>query len=111
MSFTDNTILNFGSTDPFKAATFDTDLHDHYIHIRIKQRSGRKSITTVEGLSTEEATQYLADIKKKFCCNGSLQTDEHGGIVIQLSGDQRKPIAEYLVGKKKKKENIKIHGF
>jgi len=111
--FGSEAILNFENKNPFKADTLESEeINEHYIHIRIKQRAGKKSITTVEGLGGEEAKSILSDVKKQFCCNGSLQQDEKIGTVVQLSGDQRKVLADYLVAKKKhKKENIKIHGF
>ena len=39
-------------------------------------------------------------IKKKFACNGTVVEDETMGEVIQLQGDQRKDVQEFLVDKK-----------
>ena len=81
-----------------------------HVHIRIQQRNGRKSITTVQGLSSElDLKKMMKVFKKVFCCNGSLSDNDH---VIQFQGDQRKNVAEFLVAEKLvSKENLKIHGF
>lgn len=79
---TTETILNFATNrDPFAdtANINNTGEDGGNLHIRVKQRNGRKSITSVEGLSEEECAFVLSDIKKKFCCNGSIQVDEKLG--------------------------------
>ncbi|KAG2329703.1 hypothetical protein Bca52824_000883 [Brassica carinata] len=41
-----------------------------YVHIRVQQRNGRKSLTTVQGLKKEYIySKILKDFKKEFCCN------------------------------------------
>ncbi|GKV14345.1 hypothetical protein SLEP1_g25241 [Rubroshorea leprosula] len=84
-----------------------------YVHIRIQQRNGRKSLTTVQGLKKEFSyNKILKDLKKEFCCNGTVVQDPELGQVIQLQGDQRKNVSTFLVQAGiVKKENIKIHGF
>ncbi|XP_010276095.1 PREDICTED: protein translation factor SUI1 homolog [Nelumbo nucifera] len=85
-----------------------------YVHIRIQQRNGKKSLTTVQGLKkTFSYEKILKDLKKEFCCNGTVVPDEElGGKVIQLQGDQRKNVSNFLVKAGiVKKEQIKIHGF
>ena len=72
-----------------------------YIHIRIQQRNGRKTLTTVQGLPKKfDQKKILKVIKKKFACNGTIVTDSEMGEVIQLQGDQRKDVQEFLVDKK-----------
>ena len=48
-------------------------------------------------------------------CNGTIVNDTEMGEVIQLQGDQRKDVQEFLVDKKEGLEldikNIKVHGF
>ena len=39
-------------------------------------------------------------IKKKFACNGNIVDDTEMGEVIQLQGDQRKDVQEFLMDKK-----------
>ncbi|KAJ3698615.1 Translation initiation factor SUI1 family protein [Rhynchospora pubera] len=84
-----------------------------YVHVRIQQRNGRKSLTTVQGLKKEFSyNKILKDLKKDFCCNGTVVEDPELGQVIQLQGDQRKNVANFLVQAGiVKKEHIKIHGF
>jgi Translation initiation factor SUI1 len=48
----------------------------------------------------------------EFCCNGTVVEDEELGQVIQLQGDQRKNVSQFLVQNQiAKKDLIKIHGF
>ncbi|KAM3286999.1 protein translation factor SUI1 [Capsicum chacoense] len=69
-----------------------------YVHIRIQQRNGRKSLTTVQGLKKEFSySKILKDLKKEFCCNGTVVQDPELGQVIQLQGDQRKNVSTFLV--------------
>merc|ERR1712071_168490 len=84
-----------------------------YVHVRTQQRNGRKSLTTVQGLKKEYSyNKILKDLKKEFCCNGTVVQDPELGQVIQLQGDQRKNVSTFLVQAGiVKKEHIKIHGF
>ncbi|KAI5390009.1 hypothetical protein KIW84_075362 [Lathyrus oleraceus] len=84
-----------------------------YVHVRVQQRNGRKSLTTVQGLKKEYSySKILKDLKKEFCCNGTVVEDPELGQVIQLQGDQRKNVSTFLVQAGiVKKENIKLHGF
>lgn len=64
-----------------------------YVHIRIQQRNGKKSLTTVQGLPKELSYEkILKTLKKDFCCNGNVVQDKELGKVIQLQGDQRKNV-------------------
>ena len=68
---------------------------------RIAERNGRKTLTTVQGLPKKfDQKKILKVIKKKFACNGTVVTDTEMGEVIQLQGDQRKDVQEFLVDKK-----------
>jgi translation initiation factor 1 len=105
------------SFDPFAEA----DVEDSgvgskgsgYVHVRVQQRNGRKSLTTVQGLKKEfNYNKILKDLKKEFCCNGVVVQDPELGQVIQLQGDQRKNVSNFLVQAGiVKKDLIKIHGF
>ncbi|KAG5538120.1 hypothetical protein RHGRI_025263 [Rhododendron griersonianum] len=76
--------------DPFAEAD-DDSVEKAYIHIRIQQRNGKKSLTTVQG---------------------TVVQDKELGKVIQLQGDQRKNVSNFLVQAGiAKKDQIKIHGF
>ncbi|NXT90042.1 EIF1 factor, partial [Anhinga rufa] len=84
--------------DPFADASKGDDLlpagTEDYIHIRIQQRNGRKTLTT------------------KFACNGTVIEHPEYGEVIQLQGDQRKNICQFLVEiGLAKDDQLKVHGF
>jgi translation initiation factor 1 len=69
-----------------------------YIHIRIQQRNGRKTLTTVQGVPDEyDPKKLLKHFKKEFACNGTVVEDEELGQVIQLQGDQRAKISQMLI--------------
>ncbi|TYG47406.1 hypothetical protein ES288_D11G336000v1 [Gossypium darwinii] len=68
-----------------------------YVHIRIQQRNGRKSLTTVQGLKKEFSYNKILKDLKEFCCNGTVVQDPELGQVIQLQGDQRKNVSTFLV--------------
>ncbi|OKP11506.1 Protein translation factor sui1 [Penicillium subrubescens] len=89
---------------PFAEADEDageTKQSQNYIHIRIQQRNGRKTLTTVQGLPKKfDQKKILKVIKKKFACNGTIVADTEMGEVIQLQGDQRKDVQEFLTDKK-----------
>ncbi|CVL10888.1 eukaryotic translation initiation factor eIF-1 [Fusarium proliferatum] len=107
------------SSHPFAEAdedTGETKQTQNYIHIRIQQRNGRKTLTTVQGLPKKfDQKKILKVIKKKFACNGTIVNDSEMGEVIQLQGDQRKDVQEFLIDKKEGLEldakTIKVHGF
>ncbi|KAI6775168.1 hypothetical protein HG530_001926 [Fusarium avenaceum] len=80
------------------------------------ERNGRKTLTTVQGLPKKfDQKKILKVIKKKFACNGTIVNDSEMGEVIQLQGDQRKDVQEFLIDKKEGLEldakTIKVHGF
>ncbi|KAF7729862.1 putative RNA-binding protein eif1AD [Apophysomyces ossiformis] len=85
----------------------------NYLHLRIQQRNGRKTLTTLQGLSSDVDTKKLLKaVKKVFACNGTVVEDPEHGEVLQLQGDQRLKLAEFLVTEKiAKKQDIKVHGF
>ena len=67
----------------------------------IVERNGRKTLTTVQGLPKKfDQKKILRVIKKKFACNGNIVDDTEMGEVIQLQGDQRKDVQEFLMDKK-----------
>jgi translation initiation factor 1 len=70
------------------------------IHIRIQQRNGRKTLTTIEGIPSKfDLKKILKVIKKQFACNGTIVNDEKAGGVIQLQGDQRNAVKDFLTAK------------
>ncbi|XP_016093621.1 eukaryotic translation initiation factor 1-like [Sinocyclocheilus grahami] len=105
------------SVDPFADATKGDDLlpagTEDKIHIRIQQRNGRKTLTTVQGISDDyDKKKLVKAFKKKFACNGTVIEHPEYGEVIQLQGDQRKNICQFLMEINiVKEEQLKVHGF
>jgi len=107
-------ISNLNKSDPFADAEGGLKSEDSYIHIRIQQRNGRKTLTTVQGINSEkyDLKKIVKFCKKDFACNGTVV--EHGeyGEVIQLQGDQRVKVAEMLSKSGMAREDqVKVHGF
>jgi len=83
------------------------------------ERNGRKTLTTVQGLPKKfDQKKILKVIKKKFACNGTVVAATEVsdfGEVIQLQGDQRKDVQDFLTDKKEglglDLKTIKVHGF
>lgn len=82
------------------------------LDIRIQQRNGRKTLTTVQGVPREfDQKRILKALKKDFACNGTIVKDLEMGEVIQLQGDQRLKVSEFLTTQLPiQKKSIKIHG-
>lgn len=111
-------VENLNNFDPFAdeddplAGNADVGSQSNYLHIRIQQRNGRKTLTTLQGLPKEyDPKKLLKAFKKEFACNGTVVDDEEMGEVIQLQGDQRAKIANFLVEQGMSRSSIKIHGF
>jgi translation initiation factor 1 len=85
----------------------------HSLDIRIQQRNGRKTLTTVQGLPADlDQKRILKAFKKEFACNGTVIEDEELGEVIQLQGDQRLKVQQFLIAQEiVTKDKVKIHGF
>ena len=85
------------------------------IHIRIQQ-NGRRNVTTVQGLDQDlDLHRILKALKKAFNCNGSIDTHEQFGEILQLQGDQRETVVEWLLvqeilTKEEVAERVVIHG-
>ena len=99
----------FVIADPFAdAAKGDEDaVQDGLVHIRIQQRNGRKTLTTVQGLSKEyDLKKIVRSCKKEFACFPEY------GEVLQLQGDQRHNICDWMIKVGLLKANqLKVHGF
>lgn len=92
---------------------------DFNIHIKIKQRNGRKSWTFVEGLvklneeEGKENEMFMEELAKKlkhkFNCGASISKED---LSLKMMGDHREGIKEYILKNFNIKEDqIKIHGF
>ncbi|CAD6570580.1 MAG: Eukaryotic translation initiation factor eIF-1 [Cyphobasidiales sp. Tagirdzhanova-0007] len=84
-----------------------------YVHIRLQQRNGRKTLSTIQGIPTEyDNKKLLKFFRKEFACNGTLVLDEELGDIIQLQGDHRVKINQKLVEEVGlPADTIKLHGF
>ena len=126
----------FATADPFAEATPTPSTKiavgkPDKIHIRLQQRNGRKTITTVQGIPDKyDPRKLLKAMKKEFACNGHVvhsadsddedspapgKKDEHGK-VLQFQGDQRQSVKSFLVqsgllSEKEAKDQIVIHGY
>merc|ERR1712083_381103 len=83
------------------------------VHIRIQQRNGRKTLTTVQGLSEEYDLKKIIKVcKRHFACNGTVVDHSEWGEVIQFQGDQRDNISRFLLGVKLARvDQVKIMVF
>ena len=83
------------------------------VHIRVQQRNGKKSITTVQGLADDlDLAKILKALKKTLNTNGTILNDEEFGEIIKMQGDQRKAISDFLCTYHIcQPSEIKIHGF
>ncbi|KAL1456750.1 hypothetical protein WDU94_001454, partial [Cyamophila willieti] len=108
-------IQNLNTFDPFADAFkgSEDDVQDGLVHIRIQQRNGRKTLTTVQGLSSEyDLKKIVRACKKEFACNGTVIEHPEYGEVLQLQGDQRENICQWLTKTGlAKPEQLKVHGF
>ena len=88
----------------------DNDLVNNKVYIKYIKRNGKKCITTIEGLENDlDIKKITKSLKKIFFCNGSIKKDNNEEDVIQLSGDQRDNVKEFLVDQEIiKKEDIII---
>ena len=88
-------------------------INQKIIHIRLQQRNGRKSLTIIQGLDELiDFEKIIKSFKKEFCCNGCIVKDKQLGVVVQLQGDQRDCVKNFLIKKEIScEESITIHGI
>lgn len=101
-------ILNFDKKD----FTLDGETL-HSVHVRVQQRNTRKALTTIQGLLLEpdEFKNLLTKMKKKFCCNGTVVQDREHGSILQLQGNHRDAVAQFLVEHGVcSSDQMKLHG-
>lgn len=83
----------FTKQDEFSEQTGTT------VHIRLSQRNGRKTLTTVEGLqafcTSEEMKELSGQFRRTLHTGGSV-VNKDGDTVILLNGDKRILVAEVL---------------
>lgn len=106
----ENDSTNEATFDPFDTKLILSELANEFdkkIHLRLQQRSNKKSITIVEGLNEDTAKKVIPTLRSKLGCSGTFKSD-----AIQFSGDQRRKIMDYLLQEKlAKKSEIILHGY
>ena len=77
----------------------ELDLKCPKISLGLTKRNAKKSITSIVGLSKkdENITKICKALKKKLSCRGSIAESPEFGLIIELSGDQRVAVIEFLV--------------
>ena len=79
-------IHNLPSFDPFDDASKGDDLlpagTEDYIHIRIQQRNGRKTLTTVQGIADDYDKKKLVKAFKKVGLVGNANVLTWGCCVV-----------------------------
>ncbi len=86
------------------------------LHVRIQKRNGKKCITTAQGFEEDlDVKRICKAMRKQFNCNGNVIQDEDNGEVLQLQGDQRENVKQWLldnqVFNKNEVDRIVIHRF
>ena len=103
-------ITNLERFDAFTDTGLDAGSNSN-VRIRVQQ-NGRRHITTVQGLADDlNVRQICKALKKRFSCNGAVKEDSVAGEIIQLSGDQRIQVKQFLTEEEIcHKEQIQIMG-
>jgi translation initiation factor SUI1 len=83
------------------------------ITIFVSQRNGRKTKTHVYGWGEEYDLHKICAYFKKVCkCGGAVVTNKEYGLTIELSGDNKKDIYDFLIGEEIcVREDITIRGI
>jgi translation initiation factor 1 len=82
------------------------------VHIRIQQRTGKKVITIIQGLDAKiPRKDLIKKFKTMYACGGHISYDEEFGEVIQLTGDQRFNVRDYLIDNSLvEADKVELHG-
>lgn len=93
-----------------------TNFQKPKLHIRIQKRNGKKCITTVAGFEEDlDVKRICKAMRKQFSCNGNVIDDEENGEVMQLQGDQRDNVKQWLMDneifEKNDADRIVVHGY
>lgn len=103
----------YDDVDGFNEET-EKDLFEHLeekvIHVRKQKRKGRKWLTTLENVPSEDSQDILKALRKKLCCNGSVVPGDRARIdVIQLQGDHSAHVGD-VVEEYLPEHNLFYHG-
>ena len=107
-------ILNFTNQNNFM---FDdeeiTNVGKETIHIMTRKRNNRNFLTIVKGINEDyDLKKILTNMKKTLNCNGAIIENKTHGKVIQLNGNHKEELVNFLdVNDIAKKDKIKLHGI
>jgi translation initiation factor 1 len=94
------------------ANTTNATLGGKDVHIRVQQRNGRKSVTTVQGLNPALNFERVnREFMKRWGCNGTVIDDKAAGKVIQLQGNWSENVKQFLMEERLANEPIYIHSL
>jgi translation initiation factor 1 len=94
---------------------FDELVEKGKIHIRY-QKIGPRALTIIEGLDDDLDQKRIARaMAKAFSCSTSVHQNKEANDIIQLQGDQREHVVDWLLQQeilteKEKKERVVVHG-
>lgn len=97
-----------------KTILFETTISDK-VHIRVQQRTGKKHVTYIDGLNSyldqKKLNVIITKLKDLLGCGGTIIKDDDN-MIIQLNGDQRDKVNDYLIKNKiVDGDNIIMHGY
>ena len=83
------------------------------IHLYFQKRNARKCLTLVQGLPEDLDLEKIArTFRKMWHCNGTKHHSEKWGEIIQLQGDHRNQVKQFLIEEGiGTKDNIQKHGY
>lgn len=76
--------------------------------------NSRPSSSSSQGLDSDlDLKRILKAIKKRYNCNGNIKNVKEYGEIIQVQGDQRANIKEFLLGEQiyESEDRLVLHGF
>lgn len=109
-------ISNFDTRDAFAdvyGGESGNQQQANKVHIRIQKRNRKKSVVSVSGLAEDlDLKKICRALKKLFQCNGAIVKDKEYGDILQLQGDHRQALVDFLTKEKIcEEEMIIMHGF
>lgn len=68
------------------------------VHIRVQQRSGKKFVTTIQGLNPKLNFRRInREFQRRWGCNGTVLETKDAGTVIQLQGNFAERVKDFIV--------------
>ena len=106
------TMMMMSMSSTTMTTTTTTTTSKNIVSVRVQPRSGKKFITIIEGLDEElDHSLILKAMKKSFQCNGSTTVDPKFGEIIQLSGDKRVDVYEFIIEQGLcERDEVVLHG-